>query len=167
MDARIRHDHACRTIDHALRRFKHTHHDGPCIGHDHDRERRFHQPLKHFEQIEVAHVVPLDHHAQQLDARHRRQDDARNRRDDGFRKVFDHAEHAAVPLLRSHTDHIGNLFHLIVDSVKQPAQIADNASDQQLLEPFRNLHPQEIQRDFSFPEADRLSALRKAGNCCF
>lgn len=113
MDARIRHDHACRTIDHALRRFKHTHHDGPCIGHDHDRERRFHQPLKHFEQIEVAHVVPLDHHAQQLDARHRRQDDTRNRRDDGFRKVFDHAEHAAVPLLRSHTDHIGNLCHLM------------------------------------------------------
>lgn len=72
-----------------------------------------------------------------------------------------------VPLLRSHTDHIGNLFHLIVDSVKQPAQIADNAGDQQLLEPFRNLHPQEIQRDFSFPKADRLSALRKAGNCCF
>ena len=141
MDARIRHDHARRAVDHALRRFKHAHHNRPCIGHDHDRERRFHQPLEHLEQIEVAHVVPLDHHAQQLDARHRRQDDARNRRDDGFREVFNHAKYAAVPLLRGHADHIGDLRHFIVDPVKQPAQVADNTGDQQLLEPFRNLHP--------------------------
>ena len=150
--------------DHMLGDVKDTHDNVPGVSDDQHGCESFDDPLEEDEGLEVVHVVPVDQKLDQFQAHDKGQDDPGDGHHHIFRQTFDHAENAAVPCLGRFTHggrHIGNTG---IDAVKQPGQIADNASDQQPFEPLGNLVPNEIQGHPSLKTPFRRSGRgRKSG----
>ena len=92
--------HAGALAHHILGDVKHRHDDSKAVGEQVCGNKGFENPLEDVERIKIVHVVLFQDHLDQLIDKDKSQDNSRNGNDDGFRKILDHAEHAAIPALR-------------------------------------------------------------------
>ena len=75
------------------------------------------------------HVVLFQDHLDQLIDKDKSQDNSRNGNDDGFRKILDHAEHAAIPALRRLAYLRGHIRDLAVDGLKDTGVLSCDRFD--------------------------------------
>ena len=145
VDGGVAHDKAGGAVDHALRRLEYAHDDIPCVGHDEHGSRRLEHPAKEYPCVDVVEVIAVRDKLYQLQRHHKGENHACNGQDQVVREGADHAVNAGVPRLRGAADVSRRLRDLGVDVIKEAGQVVHDAPDQQLLEPFGEFFPYQIQ----------------------
>ena len=141
IQAGIAYNDARGVADNMLRHVEHCHDDIPGIGHDQHGGKSLEDPLEEYEGLKIMEAVFVDDHLNQLIGHDERQDNARDGHNDRLRDVFDHIKDAAVPCLGCGTDCAGDFSHFFVHAVEQAVQVAYDAADQHLFEPFGDFIP--------------------------
>ena len=145
VDGGVAHDKAGGAVDHALRRLEYAHDDIPCVGHDEHGSRRLEYPAKEYPCVDVVEVISVCYELDQLQCHHKGEDHACNGQYHVVREGADHAVNAGVPRLRGAADVSRRLRDLGVDVIKEAGQVVHDAPHQQLLEPFGEFLPYQIQ----------------------
>ena len=145
VDGGVAHDKAGGAVDHALRRLKYAHDDIPCVGHDEHGSRRLEYPAKEYPCVDVVEVISVCYELDQLQRHHKGEDHAGDGQYQVVRERADHAVNAGVPRLRGAADVSRRLRDLGVDVIKEAGEVVHDAPDQQLLEPFGEFFPYQIQ----------------------
>ena len=161
---RVRYDDARRAVDDALSSFEHAHDDVPCVGDDEHGAGGFEYPLEEHPCVHVVHVVLFRNELNQLQRHDKGQDNARDGQNHIVRQRSDHAVDAAVPALGRSAHLSGDARHAAVHVVKQSVHVVHDAADQQLLQPFGEFLPYQIQWALpSFPAAPAPGGGRREG----
>ena len=109
-------------------------------------------------------IVFLCHKLDQLITHYECQDNPGDWNDHRFREVSDHRKDAAVPALGRCAHLSGDARHAAVHVVKQSVHVVHDAADQQLLQPFGEFLPYQIQWALpSFPAAPAQRGGRREG----
>ena len=112
------------------------------------------------------HVVLFRNELNQLQRHDKGQDNARDGQNHIVRQRSDHAVDAAVPALGRSAHLSGDARHAAVHVVKQSVHVVHDAADQQLLQPFGEFLPYQIQWALpSFPAAPALGADAAKDSC--
>ena len=112
------------------------------------------------------HIVLFRNELNQLQRHDKGQDHARDGQNHIVRQRSDHAVDAAVPALGRSAHLSGDARHAAVHVVKQSVHVVHDAADQQLLEPFGEFLPYQIQWALpSFPAAPALGADAAKDSC--
>ena len=90
-------------------------------------------------------VIAVRDKLDQLQRHHKGEDHACNGQDQVVREGADHAVNIGVPRLRGAADVSRRLRDLGVDVIKEAGEVIHDAAHQQLLEPFGEFFPYQIQ----------------------
>ena len=161
---RVRYDDARRAVDDALSSFEHAHDDVPGVGDDEHGAGGFEYPLEEHPSVHVVHVVLFRNELNQLQRHDKCEDHAGDGQNHIVRQRSDHAVDAAVPALGRSAHLSGDARHAAVHVVKQSVHVVHDAADQQLLQPFGEFLPYQIQWALpSFPAAPAPRGGRREG----
>ena len=92
------------------------------------------------------HTVPVSHHLNQLQRHDEGEHHASDRQNHRVGKVLYHIENTAVPCLGRCSHLGGDVAHLSVHAVEHSGQIAENAANQDFLQPIRDGAPNSIHK---------------------
>ena len=145
VDGGVAYDKAGGAVDHALRRLEYAHDDVPSVRHDEHGSRRLEYPLKEYPCVDVVEVIAVRDKLYQLQCHDEGEDHAGDGQYHVVREGADHAVNIGVPRLRGAADVSRRLRDLGVDVIKEAGEVVHDAPDQQLLEPFGEFFPYQIQ----------------------
>ncbi len=117
---------------------EHRHHNIKSITDEPGRHRRFEDPAHDERRLKLRHIVVLSDHLDQLITGDKSQDDARNGQHHVPGKGFDHCENARLKAGGLGAHLLGDIAHLRVHIIKQPAEIGHNACRQDSFDPVGN-----------------------------
>ena len=145
VDGGVAHDKAGGAVDHALRRLEYAHDDIPCVGHDETAAAVLNTQRKEYPCVDVVEVIAVRDKLYQLQRHHKGEDHA----GDGQDQVVPERSGSCCKYWRSTpagaADVSRRLRDLGVDVIKEAGEVVHDAPDQQLLEPFGEFFPYQIQ----------------------
>ena len=123
VDTGVSGDDAAGIRHHLLCQVKDRHHNIKSIADEPDRHRRFEDPTHDEGRLELRHVVVLGDHLDQLVAGNKGQDDACDGEHHVPGEGFDHGEHSRLKAGGLGAHLLGDVSHLRVHIVEQPAEV--------------------------------------------
>ena len=119
-----------------LSHIEHRHGDLKRMAHQIDSDHHLEKVFEEHPCIDVMHIVLLCQHGYEFVAQNEGDDHSRDRQDHRVRQVLYHAEHAAVPALRSLSDLCGDLPGFLVHIREHGGEIGVDHVLQKSSHPF-------------------------------
>ena len=115
-----------------MRHIKYRHYDIEGVGQDQNCNRRFEHPLVDVRHIDLVHIVLFQKHLNELVGGNKGEHHSGNRQDHRFGELLDQGEHPGVPRRRGGSHLCRDIPNRGVHIVKQPAQVAHDAVNEQV-----------------------------------
>lgn len=96
----------------------------------------FEDPFEEDPCVYVMKIIPVYDHLDELVGHHKGEDHTRDGDDDAFGEAADHGKDTGIPCRRRQSHLTCDFANLLVDVIKHPRQICDDAFDQHRFQPF-------------------------------